>query len=95
MRCCRSVTGETSGRTVTDLPRTGSVDDEKARDLVTVTIDEDADGSGDGQITSTAGHAYWTADTVDGDGYWAPARDLVAGAWLRTSSGTWASHRVA
>gem|GEM_PF-1967563 len=61
---------------------------------MTVTIDEDGDGSGDGEITSTAGHAYWTAETVDGDGYWAPARDLVSGAWLRTSSGTWVQATV-
>jgi len=62
--------------------------------LVIVTIDEDGDGTGDGEITSTAGHAYWTAETVDGDGYWAPARDLVSGAWLRTSSGTWVQATV-
>jgi|GEM_PF-4381815 len=32
--------------------------------------------------------------TEAGDGYWAPARDLVSGAWLRTSSGTWVQATV-
>lgn len=54
------------GAAVTDLPRTGSVDDERARELVTATVDEDADGTGDGVIASTPGHAYGVADAVAG-----------------------------
>ncbi|CAM3243714.1 polymorphic toxin-type HINT domain-containing protein [Stackebrandtia soli] len=58
---------------------------------VDVTVDVDGDGKGDDTIASTAGHAFWTNLTEpSNDGAkWVPARDLVSGAWLRTSSGTW------
>jgi len=51
----------------------------------------DGDGKGDDTIESTAGLAFWTNLIEPGnDGAkWVPARDLVSGAWLRTSSGTW------
>jgi len=54
-------------------------------------VDVDGDGKGDEVIESTAGHAFWTNLTEpSNDGAtWVPARDLVSGAWLRTSSGTW------
>ncbi|CAM3244287.1 hypothetical protein STSO111631_09495 [Stackebrandtia soli] len=54
-------------------------------------VDVDGDGKGDEVIESTAGHAFWTnlTEALNDGAKWVPARDLVSGAWLRTSSGTW------
>ena len=83
-------TGETGPQEVTATTDSNGGPTVTLRDLVAISIDEDGDGISDGDITATAGHAFWIAeDTIGTNGQWTTATNLEAGDWLRTSDGRW------
>ncbi|QSB06039.1 RHS repeat domain-containing protein [Natronoglycomyces albus] len=83
------LTGQTEPAVVSEVHETP----ESVRNLVTITTGSPDAETVSEEITATAGHAFWAiddpADAEATDGYWAPARDLAAGAWIKTSSGSW------
>ncbi|MFD0560394.1 RHS repeat-associated core domain-containing protein [Stackebrandtia endophytica] len=83
-------TGETGPQEVTATTDSNGGPTVELRDLVTISIDEDGDGTPDGDITATPGHAFWTADDPTGtNAQWTTARNLTASDWLRTGNGAW------
>ncbi|GAA4593682.1 hypothetical protein GCM10023194_58560 [Planotetraspora phitsanulokensis] len=74
-------TGKTEAKPVTDL-----IKGEGDKNLVEITVDTDGKKGGKtGKITATDGHPFWVSEL----GEWVDAKDLKAGMWLRTSSGTY------
>ncbi|QSB05073.1 polymorphic toxin-type HINT domain-containing protein [Natronoglycomyces albus] len=81
------VTGELTAGSVSVTHTTP----DQERDLVDITVaplDEEQSGASGASetITATVGHPFWAPDVDE----WVPARNLEAGSWLQTSSGTWA-----
>ncbi|MGV9560233.1 RHS repeat-associated core domain-containing protein [Streptomyces sp. NPDC003522] len=74
-------TGEGGPRKVTAL-----IKGEGDKQLVDIALDTDSPaGSKTGTITATDGHPFW----VPALRQWVEARNLAAGQWLQTSTGTW------
>ena len=83
-------TGETGPQEVTATTDSNGGPTVKLRDLVTISIDEDGDGTPDGDITATAGHAFWAATSVDGQNeQWQPARDIEGTAYWIWDNGSY------